>query len=66
MAWKQRELYAGQYGDKPLIAAMTANAHTEDKETCYAAGMDEYVSKPINLELLTAALKRLSPIGELQ
>ncbi|MET3981444.1 signal transduction histidine kinase/ligand-binding sensor domain-containing protein/ActR/RegA family two-component response regulator [Mucilaginibacter sp. UYP25] len=40
------------YGSNPKIAAMTANALSEDKENCINAGMDEYMSKPINIEIL--------------
>ena len=42
--------------DQPYIIAMTANAMPEDRDECFAAGMDNYVSKPIKLELLTNAL----------
>jgi CheY-like chemotaxis protein len=48
-----------QYGSKPLILAMTANALTEDKQNCYQAGMDGYLSKPISLELLVSTLKEM-------
>lgn len=47
------------YGEKPLILAMTANALTEDKISCYQAGMDGYLSKPVNLELLITTLKNM-------
>jgi signal transduction histidine kinase/DNA-binding response OmpR family regulator len=40
------------------VIALTAHAMKEDDEKCRAAGMDDYVSKPIKLDLLQAALER--------
>jgi signal transduction histidine kinase/ligand-binding sensor domain-containing protein/DNA-binding response OmpR family regulator len=43
---------------QPIIIAMTANAMAGDKEICLQAGMDDYISKPIKLELLIEMLAK--------
>jgi CheY-like chemotaxis protein/anti-sigma regulatory factor (Ser/Thr protein kinase) len=43
-------------GHQPYIIAMTANAMIEDREACIAAGMDDFVAKPVRIEDLHAAL----------
>ena len=43
---------------QPYIIAMTANAMQGDREACLAAGMDDYVSKPIRIESLVNALSK--------
>ena len=47
---------------RPRIIAMTANALPEDREACFAAGMDDYVAKPIRPEELAEALQRVAPL----
>jgi CheY-like chemotaxis protein len=49
-------------GARPRIIAMTANAMPEDREACVAAGMDDYVAKPIRPDDLAEALRRARPL----
>jgi PAS domain S-box-containing protein len=54
---KLRELWPDG-PQRPWIIAITANAMAEDREQCLAAGMDDYISKPIKLEELRVVLGR--------
>jgi signal transduction histidine kinase/DNA-binding response OmpR family regulator len=44
--------------DQPVIIAMTANTLQGDREVCLRAGMNDYISKPINLEELVNLLEK--------
>jgi len=48
-------------GTGPRIVAMTANVMKEDRDACTAAGMNDYLSKPILVDELIATLSRCRP-----
>lgn len=52
-------------GRQPRIVAMTANVLREQREACQAAGMDDFVQKPITFAELRAALSRADASGPL-
>jgi CheY-like chemotaxis protein/HPt (histidine-containing phosphotransfer) domain-containing protein len=54
---KEKEKNAGEH--IPIIAT-TASAMKEDRERCLAAGMDAYISKPIEREVLFEAIEKLT------
>ena len=57
-----RAIRSQKNSHQPVIIAMTANALKEDREMCLEAGMDEYLSKPIQPELLKKALIKASSL----
>jgi len=57
---RRREKISGAH--MPIIA-MTAHAMTGDRERCIAAGMDDYISKPIRADLLMDLLEKYAPVA---
>ncbi len=47
-----RMIRSGERGDGPMIFAVTANAMPEDRNACFEAGMDDFVTKPIRLNTI--------------
>ncbi|MHA4809353.1 two-component regulator propeller domain-containing protein [Flavitalea flava] len=56
-------LIRSRYKERPAIIALTADAQEEDRQQCLAAGMDDYISKPLQLEKLIAILKKWAPVS---
>ncbi len=51
-----RDGEAGEQNKNIPIIALTANAMLEDKEKCYAAGMNDFITKPVKIDVLKTVL----------
>jgi CheY-like chemotaxis protein len=60
---RRRERSTGRH--LPIIA-VTANAMKDDRDKCLAAGMDDYVTKPIDADQLLALLEATSPAARVE
>jgi CheY-like chemotaxis protein/HPt (histidine-containing phosphotransfer) domain-containing protein len=49
--------------ERPRIIAMTAEAMQGDRDKCLAAGMDDYIVKPVTLDRLAVALAKCRPLA---
>ena len=65
-----RRFRASEQGQRTPIVAMTANVMPGDRESCIAAGMDDYISKPLEMAELQRLLQRYqtekesTPVGQ--
>ncbi|WP_228014456.1 PAS domain S-box protein [Fortiea sp. LEGE XX443] len=57
----QRICQQWEASERPYIIAITANAMRGDREVCLASGMDDYISKPVQMAELVQALSKCQP-----
>jgi PAS domain S-box-containing protein len=55
---------AGETNQEVPIIAMTAHATRQDRKNCLAAGMNDYIPKPISTKLIHEAMRRVMATGE--
>jgi CheY-like chemotaxis protein len=62
-----RAIRSGKAGERNLtipIVALTASALKADREECFAAGMNDYIVKPVYLNNLAEVIRRLPPVNK--
>jgi DNA-binding response OmpR family regulator len=60
--WRKHEPLAAR--PRVPIVALTANAFVDDKQQCLAAGMDDFIAKPVDPDRLFGAVLKLLDRGE--
>lgn len=60
MAWRQPKRSERWPERNPKIVAVTAYADCFDKDLCFEAGIDEYLTKPLRLEELQSAMSKVA------
>lgn len=61
-ATRQIRLFEQIHNLRIPIIALTANTFNADRERCLSYGMDDYLAKPLNMELLTQSFRNLGII----
>ncbi len=61
-----RKIRDQRRGRQPAIIALTAHAQQRDRDRCLEAGMNDFLSKPLQLGALEAALERAKPGVEIE